>query len=59
MAQAVAENGFPSVSTTSVTVDMLRQNWGIVQLCPQFGCLFPQRLVIVLRGNVGITLLAV
>ena len=55
----VAENGFTSVHAATVTVDVLRQDGGIVQFGPQLCRLFPQCLVIVLRGNVGIALLTV
>ena len=55
----VAENGFTSVHAATVTVDVLRQDGGIVQFGPQLCRLFPQCLVIVLRGNVGITLLTI
>ena len=55
----VTENGFTSVHAATVTVDVLRQDGGIVQFGPQLCCLFPQCLVIVLCGNVGIALLTV
>ena len=55
----VAENGFMSVHAATVTVDVLRQDGGIVQFGPQLCRLFLQSLIIVLRGNVAIALLTV
>ena len=55
----VAENDFTSVHAATVTVDVLRQDEGIVQFGPQLCRLFPQCLIIVLRGNVGVALLTI
>jgi hypothetical protein len=38
---------------------VFRQNGRIVQFRPEFGRLYPQHLVIVLRSDVGVTLFAV
>ena len=58
-AKTVAENSLPSIYTTAITVDMLWQDRRIIQFRPQLSSLFPQCLVIVLRGNVSVALLAV
>ena len=58
-AKMITKDGLSSIYTTAITVDMLGQNWYIVQFRPQLSSLFPQCLVIVLCGNVGVALLAI
>ena len=58
-AEAVAVNGFLPVHTATLAVDVFGQNGGVVQLGPEFRGLLTQGLVVVLRCNIGVALLAV
>ena len=58
-AQALTEDGLSSIYTTAITVDMLGQNWYIVQILPQLGSFLTQSLVVIFCGDVGVALLTV
>ena len=59
LAQTVAKYGFPSVHPAAITVNVFRENGRIIQFGPQFRCLLPQCLVIILCGDISIALLAI
>ena len=58
-AELFAEHGFGPVCAAALTVDMLGQNGRVVQFRPEFGGLFPQRLIVMKRGDIGVALFAV
>ena len=59
LTQRAAEKGLGAVHAASLAIDMFRKDGRMVQLRPEFSGSFPQRLIIVLCGNIGVALLAV
>ena len=58
-AELFAEHGFGPVCAAALTVDVFRQDGRVVEFRPEFGGLFPQRLIVMKRGDVGVALFAV
>ena len=58
-AQRAAKQGFGTIHPTSFAVDMFRKDGCLVQLGPAFGGLFPKDLVVILRSDVGVAMLAI
>ena len=59
LTKRAAEDGFGSVHAATIAVDLLRQDGRMIQLGPKSGRLLPKNPVVILRGNVGIALLAI
>ena len=58
-AELFAEHGLGPVRAAALTVDVFRQNGRVVEFRPEFGGFFPQRLIVMKRGDVGVALFAV
>ena len=59
LTQRAAEKGLGAVHAAFLAIDMFRKDERMVQLRPEFSGSLPQRLIVVLSGNIGIALRAI
>ena len=57
--KAVTKHRFDSVGTTALTIDIMRQNRGVIQRRPCYCGFFAQRLIVMDRRKICVTFLTV